>query len=426
MSDACKAPSEWRDGTSTSRYPLGATTLIPALAAGRAFRRDPLAFLVKRGQGAPVFRFKTSFTEYVLINDPALIRRVLLDDASSFGEGKWTQRGFYVMGDCLITREGAPHRERRSQIQPAFARPEFEAALPAMVETAERLDARWTDGRVLRLQPEMAHAALVASARSLFEEDLEAEADELCAALRVMLWAISRLPIPRPQLVSARARLRKAARRLARSEFAEKLREVGADETAVIDEIVSLLIASVDTTPGTLTWFWYELARNPQVETRLHAELADVLGGRTPTVDDIAHLVFMKHVISETLRLHPPVHFIDRRALKDVQLGDITTVRAGEYILLSPLLTQRDARFHDEPDSFLPERWEVELVDPIRRFTYFPFGAGPHVCIGMGLAVQEISLFVAILAQRWRLRATDSREPGLYPSQLQMRVEARA
>jgi cytochrome P450 len=226
-------------------------------------------------------------------------------------------------------------------------------------------------------------------------------------------------------LVAARARLRSAARRLARGAFAEKLRKTGADETQVIDEIVSLLIASVDTTPGTLTWLWYELSRNPQVETQLHAELAGVLGGRTPTADDLARLVFMKHVISETLRLHPPVHFVDRRALEDVQLGDVT-VRAGEYILLSPLLTQRDPRFHEDPDSFRPARWEVEVVDPIRRFTYFPFGAGPHVCIGMGLAVQEISLFVAILAQRWRLRATDSREPGLYPPGVQMRVEARA
>lgn len=411
-------------GVYTSRYPLGATTLLPALRAGRAFRRDPLAFLLQLDHTAPVFRFKVGFSEYALVNDPELIRRVLLDENERFGEGKWTQRAHYVIGDCLITREGAPHLERRALLQSAFARSRIVAAAPAMVASAQRLDGRWSDGEILELQPEMAHATLTASSEALFGKALEGDVDEISKALAVTLRSISSLPLPRPRLAAARSLLRRTALPLSHGRLGETLRQAGASERQVIDEIVALLIASVETTSATLSWLWCEVGRRPDVETRLHRELAETLGGRVPSVEDVPRLPYLRRVLRETLRLHPPVHFIDRRALEEVELG-ATTLRRGEYVLLSPLLTQRDPRFHDQATRFLPERWEREQTDPSRRFAYFPFGAGPHVCIGRSLAEHEITLIVALLAHRWRLRPVTAADPGLYASGLRVRLERR-
>jgi cytochrome P450 len=177
----------------------------------------------------------------------------------------------------------------------------------------------------------------------------------------------------------------------------------GLSDAAIRDEVVSLLIAAVDTTPGTLAWTWLLLSRHPDAEARLHAELEAVLGDRPPTVDDIPKLPYLEMVLNEVLRLYPPVHFIDRRTLADVEL-DGCPVPAGSFLLLSPLFTHRDPRFYAEPTAFRPERWGREQPATRPRYAYFPFGGGPHTCIGMVLARMELSLIVATIASRWRLR----------------------
>ncbi len=410
----------------TSRWPLGATTLWPAPLAGRAFRRDPLAFLLRQEECDGVSRFKVGFSDFVLINRPELVQRVLVGESGAFGEGKWTQRGYYTMGDCLITREGAPHRARRALLRSSFALSRIQAGGPAMVACAQRLAERWEDGRSVDIREEMAHVALTAATSTLFSEDLESEADDIVAALREMLGSISRLPLPRPRLTAARRLLRETVLRFKGGHLVEGLRAAGLSEQEVCDEIVSLLMATVDTTPSTLAWTWFALGRHLGVEERLHDELSQILGGCPPTADDIPRLRYQKLVLTEVLRLYPPVHFIDRRALEDVDLGGVT-LRKGEYILLCPLLTHRDARYHEDPLRFWPERWEPERAKSQRSYSYFPFGGGPHVCIGMGLAEQELALILGTLAQQWRLRPAESlpRDPSPQTARFRMRLEKR-
>jgi cytochrome P450 len=130
--------------------------------------------------------------------------------------------------------------------------------------------------------------------------------------------------------------------------------------------------------------------------------------------------------VEETLRLYPPVHFIDRRPLEDVVLGD-ATVRAGSYILISPLITQRDPRFFDEPGVFRPDRWQTQADGSRRSRLSFPFGAGAHGCLGEALANLEIALTLATLAQRWRLRARGDigAEPSPQTQRFPMTLERR-
>ena len=330
------------------------------------------------------------------------------------------------MGECLITQEGEPHRRRRALLQPSFASARIAAGGRAIVDQAERLSNKWQEGETIDTRREMARVAITAASQILFAIDLEPEAEAIVAALGVMLHAISRPPIPRPRLSTARRLLQQVAARMNRGHLVEQLRAPGLNDKAVQDEIVSLLIASVDTTPGTLAWIWFVLASHPMVEERLHAELQSVLAGRRPTIDDLPHLQYLDRVISEVLRLYPPVHFIDRRALADMELGGVQ-LRAGDYILLSPLLTQRDGRFFDRPSEFDPERWQNGAHKPLPH-AYFPFGAGPHACIGMGLATKEMALVVATLAQCWRLRhcANVPPDPSPQTTYLPMTLERRS
>ncbi len=372
------------------------------LLDGNAFQRDPLPFLLKLRDHGDVVFFAAGLSQFALVRSPELIERILVTDEALYGEGKWTLRGRFVMHDCLITREGKGHRERRKLMQPAFSKREFAGSGPAIVARTLQLSDRWTDGEYRDVFPDLATLALAIVGESVFSTELAKEANELNRALHVMLHAIPRPPLPRPSLIASRRRLRRTAGKMTRGVLISKLREAGLSREEIRDEIVSLLIASVDTTPKTLAWAWYLIGRHPEIENGVHAELDEVLGERDPDVEDLPRLELLDRVIRETLRLYPPVHFIDRRPLVDVDLNG-TPVRAGTYLLLCPLLTQRDPRYFEAPVEFRPERWTLEEVEKRPRWSFFPFGAGPHVCIGMELSRIQIALVVATLARRWRL-----------------------
>ena len=355
-----------------------------------------------------MFRFRVGLTDFVLVNDPDWIGRILVGDSERFGEGKWTQSGTHAMGDCLITREGALHRERRALLQPSFAEKRLAEHSDAMVDHALRHTDAWNDGASVDMRQEMNRLAITIAADVLFELDLRDESGEVVRALGVLLGAIPRLPLPRPRVIAARRYLHEVAARVDSGHLFDALRKAELSDAEICREIVAMLIASADTTPSTLAWIWFSLGRDADIESALHAELAAVLDGRRPTGSDISRLPGLDRIVTEALRLYPTVHFIDRRALCDVELGGVA-VKAGDYLLLSPLLTQRDPRHFAEPEEFRPDRW-LAGGHGRHRFAYFPFGAGPHVCIGMGLARREIALVLATIAQSWRMQPIDMPE----------------
>lgn len=372
-----------------------------ALRAGRRFRRDPLAFLRERDEWDDLIRFRAGFTDFTLLNHPEIVRRVLVTENDSYGEGKWTLRGKYVLGDSVITREGRAHRERRSLVAPGFHRQRLVAHGPALAALAERFPDGWRDGEQLDMRKAMGRLAISMAAEALFDADLEAEAAGLDEALGILLKSISLLPLPRPRTRAARRHVAEIAVRLKGGHVVPRLYESGLSEREVVNEVISLLVAAVDTTPRALAFAWLMVGKHPEVEMHLHDELSTVLNGRAPTRKDLAELCYLRAVLDETLRMYPPVHFIDRRPLKDVEIAG-SAVRAGSYILLSPLITHRDPRFFDQPDMFRPDRWIDSQHGPEYGRLTFPFGAGVHGCLGEQLARLEMSITLATLAQYWR------------------------
>jgi hypothetical protein len=144
------------------------------------------------------------------------------------------------------------------------------------------------------------------------------------------------------------------------------------------------------------------------VEEKLHAELATVLNGRTPTVADIPNLVYSRMIIDEVLRLYSPVAIMARDPLED-DVIDGYKVQAGSLVTVTPFLTHRHPEFWDNSEGFLPERFAPELESKRPRYAYYPFGAGSRVCLGQHFALLEGVLILADVAQRYRLQAV----PGL-------------
>nr|MDQ3819812.1 cytochrome P450 [Acidobacteriota bacterium] len=265
-----------------------------------------------------------------------------------------------------------------------------------------------------------------------FDADVEGEADEIGAALTSVMEMFDMLLMPFSELLEKLPlphvrRFEKAKERLDSTIYRiiEERRASGVDrgdllsmllsardeegdggqmtDLQVRDEVMTLILAGHETTANALTWTWYLLSEHAEVEAKLHEELDAVLQGRRPTVEDVPRLSYTEMVLTESMRLYPPAWAIGRLALKDCEIGDYL-IPAKSLVLLSPYVTQRDARFFSEPDRFDPERWRGEARDARPQFSYFPFGGGPRRCIGEGFAWMEGILLIATLASGWHMR----------------------
>jgi cytochrome P450 len=181
------------------------------------------------------------------------------------------------------------------------------------------------------------------------------------------------------------------------------------------DEVITLLLAGHETTALTLSWTWYLLAQQPEVEKRLHEELHVTLGGRLATAGDLAKLPYTEKVIREALRLYPLAWRIGRTAGEPLKVGDYV-LPAGANILMSQWATHRDERWFPNAEHFNPDRWDAESMAKLPRLAYFPFGGGPRVCIGAGFAMMEATLLLSAIVQRFRIRLLPDQQIEPLPS----------
>ncbi len=181
------------------------------------------------------------------------------------------------------------------------------------------------------------------------------------------------------------------------------------------DEAMTLFLAGHETTALVLSWAWYLLARHPEAEDRLVAELREVLGGRAPTLEDLPRLRYAEGVIHESMRLYPPAYIIGREALRDCEVGGYAVAK-GTTLLMNVWAVQRDPRFWDRPEEFRPERWCDGETKKLPHYAYLPFGGGPRICIGNTFALIETVLVLAVLATRWRFRVQPGYTARLWPT----------
>jgi cytochrome P450 len=418
---------------------------MPAVATAPGPKLTLLASLIYRPGGGNPLDFFTSLartygdiTSYrmageqlFLVNDPRLIRDVLVTHHRNFTKSRGLERTKRVLGQGLLTSEGALHLRQRRLMQPAFHRDRIAGYGDLMVGYADRMRRGWADGATLDLSREMNRLTLSIVGRTLFDVDVESQAAAVGEALTAVMesfWmmmlpfadALEKLPVPKLRRARlARARLdaiiyrmiadRRASGRDHGDLLSMLLAAQDEDDGGVMtdqqirDEAMTIFLAGHETTANALMWTWFLLSGAPAVEARLHAEIDGALQGRLPTVADLGSLKYVERVVAESMRLYPPAWIIGRRAIDAYQLGAyLAPPRA--ILIMSPYLMQRDARFYPDPERFDPDRWTPEFRAALPRFAYFPFGGGPRQCIGESFAWMELILLVATIAQQYRLR----------------------
>ena len=423
-----------------------------------SFATDPIGFVAQRFEryGDIYFAPGPDGGLYV-VKHPDHIADVLL---SRGGDYRKTHTAFdrlsQVLGDGLVTTDGDLWKRHRRMIQPAFHKRELARYGEIAAGEAARTGSQWTIGRVYDMSREMMQLTLRIVCRSLFSHDVTSDTDAVATSMSAFQDSLIRpdiLPgwVPSP----ARRRMRRAVDNLDQIMFSmigERRNTAGAaphdllqmllsavdeegvgdklTEREVRDHLVTLFLAGHETTANALSWAWYLLSQNPNVEANLHDELDSVLGGRDPTFGDLSKLEITEQVIKEAMRLYPPVYMVARRAHADTQIGDYA-VPAGSEIAVWIYMTHRDSRWYPEPEVFRPERFAPAAEAALPKMAYLPFGAGPRACIGKQFALIEAQLVLATLAQMFRFEAVNAEKVEPKPritliAKNGMRMRARA
>ena len=201
------------------------------------------------------------------------------------------------------------------------------------------------------------------------------------------------------------------------------------DRKILRDQIVAVLLAGRDTTACTLSWLFWELARNPSVVAALRREIEDTVGlNRAPTYSDLKNMKILQHTLNETLRLYPVVPFNIRVALRDTSLpvgggtdgNDPVGMPKGtpigysaHYMQLTPEIYPDVGPDFPPPDVFAPQRWDNWTP---KIWTYIPFNGGPRICVGQNFALMEMGYTVTRILQRFsriEARGSDGVDGGL-------------
>jgi cytochrome P450 len=395
--------------------------------------RDPLAFFsnLARTYG-DISHVHMAGEHLFLFNHPNLVRDVLVTHQRNFLKGRGLERARKMLGQGLLTSEGAVHLRQRRLMQPTFHRDRISSYASVMTEYADRIQRRWHDGETIDAAQEMNRLTLLIVGKTLFDADVESHAKNVGAALTAVMgsfWmtmlpffdVIEHLPIPAfRRSKKARAELDAIIygmineRRKNPSDRGDLLSMLlmaqdeeadgaGMTDQQVRDEAMTIFLAGHETTANALAWTWYLLSGAPDVEAKVHEEVDRVLGGRLPTLGDVPQLPYVERVVTEAMRLYPPAWIIGRRAIDEYPVRDYTIPARG-IVVMSPYLVQRDERFFVDPERFRPERWTPDFKASLPPFAYFPFGGGARRCIGESFAWMELVLVMSTLAQRWRMR----------------------
>ena len=399
----------------------------PALGPLRAYRmrrKDVLGMLTDVAHEHPRLAHLKVLNESVyLISDPDVIREVLVVKARSVKKGSGFERAIPFLGEGLFTNDGEVHKRHRRALQPAFHHEKIREYGQLMVDIARR--STWRDGARLDLAEEMGRLTLSVATETLFGSNID-DTDVVDAreALHEFVEVFERLGSPyvalllrmpsplRRRFESSRVRfdtilhrLVERRREVSQDDFLSMLLHSGLTDEEIFDEVRTFVPASHETTANALTWTLWQLHQHPDVVRALRAEL-DALPGE-PEADDYPRLPYTRAVVAESMRLFPPIYVIGRRALEDVEI-DGYTVPAGARLVTSPWVTHRDPRWWGgDALQFRPERWldregKFDLANPGQpRLAYFPFGAGPRVCIGEQFAWMETVLVIGTILREW-------------------------
>jgi cytochrome P450 len=405
---------------------------LTLLRAVRALRTNPITVFAEAAFEEPTLELDRR-GKTLLVSDPSLIEHVLIGNASNYCKSVQQQRRLEpALGNGLLTAEGEDWRSTRRIASPLFSPKAVEGLFEDMQAASAEMCARWSGllDRPIDIAAEFQRLTYEIISRTVFSGALDADRVRIHASMalyfetigRVDLGTIFNLPawlsfVARHRAKPALGLFRGVVDQVVASRMANGANEppdlldrlmramdpasgttLGPD--AVADNVLTFLAAGHETTGNALAWTLYLLALFPEWERAVLEEIQTVCADGSVSRDCLGQLVYTTAVVKEAMRLYPPAPFIGRQALGEDAL-DGKPVREGTQIVIAPWVVHRHRRLWQDPDRFSPDRFLPEHADAIPRGAFIPFGLGPRICIGQGLAMQEIAVVLATILPKF-------------------------
>lgn len=418
--------------------PVPRAGALGPIALYRALRRNGVEAWREEAFEEPYIADRNQLGGFVLLNDPELIRHVLIDNAANYPKDDLQlEKLTPAVGRGLLTADGESWRLQRRTVAALFQPQAVAAYITPMRLSVDAMLARWADHAQRRdtidIAREMTALTYDIISRTVFSNEIETPPDVMGEAIttyfealgRIDLWDVLPLPrwLPRPAFIRARPaqkifrdevlrlfekrRARMAADQPVPDDLVTRLinardPETGAplSDSVIHDNLVTFIGAGHETTANALAWTLFLMSQFPDADARVAREAAALPDA--PDADALGRLGDTRMILEESMRLYPPVPFLSRAAAARDMIGEVPVV-AGTRIIIAPWVLHRHRKLWRDPDMFVPERFAPERRGAIPRFGYLPFGAGARICVGMTFAMNEALLALSLIARRFRV-----------------------
>ncbi len=396
---------------------------MPITGSFEEYEHDRLGFLMRRMQeGHEIIRYDA---QTYFINQPALIEQILTRTNHQF------QIPPVPFRQSQHEDRIADWMKKRHSVAQGLHTTVVQSHIGQIVALAEDLLQHWQAGQTLHFHEQMKQLTGRITASYFFGQDAK-EFASLGYAFTDVFFKVANSPFalprwfPQPNVLRMHSLLAQLDRTIGQMIQAREHSPViipdllatlmqasdghgnSLPERLICEILVSLMIASHRSTAAALAWIWFLLAQNREAEQLLCQEVMTVLGERIPQSSDLPGLKYVECVVKEALRLYPPTWMVVRDVVADCEMHGYLFEK-GQKVLSSTYVVQRNPRFFQEPERFLPERWLDEtIVNSLPKYSYFPFGGGPRICLGASLALTELVLITAVIARRFSFSLLNS------------------
>jgi enediyne biosynthesis protein E7 len=371
-----------------------------------------------------------------VINHPEDIKRVLLSNHRNYTKGEGMDRVKILLGNGIMTSEGAFWRRQRRMMQPSFHRRVIDQFSLLIGEVNEKFAQRWAakaaSGEAVNVSSDTSELTLEIVLRSIFGRDLTRLEQQLGAnpfevvakqSNRDLKFAFQFRSLGKlvGELIQRRRQTPEEHFDFLSMFMMTRDRETDEpmSDKELIDEVLTLIVAGHETTAAALTWTWYLVSQHPDVAEQLQAEADRSGGDETIGLGAAEGMSFTHQVLQESLRLYPPGWLITRRAIEADELGGFPIAPRTD-VFISPYMLHRHPAFWSQPEEFQPGRFADADAEERHKFAYIPFAVGPRHCIGENIAMFEMLVHMRTMTRRFRLARATS-EPIEFEAQINLR-----
>ena len=431
--------------------PLPRTVPPGRLEIIRTILRNPLELWGEPSYTLPWIQTRFFRERTLIVNDPGLIRHVLVDNATNYRMSDIRQLILRpILRDGLLTAEGEVWKRSRKAVSPVFTPRHANGFAGQMLRQSEdyaiKYESAGRDGKVFEIAADMTELTFAMLADTLFSGEIVTSSDSFADDVNALLHRMGRVDpmdllrapswVPRVTRIGGQKVLDKF-RNIVRQTMDARLARMQADRASAPDDFLTLLLdqaatggltndeiedniltfigAGHETTARALAWTLYCVANTPHIREAMEEEIDRVLAQDVEPVKWLDLMPYARAAFEEALRLYPPAPSINRAAIAadrwtDAK-GETVEIEAGVTVLIMPWTLHRHELYWDKPRAYIPERFLPENRAKIGRFQFLPFGAGPRVCIGATFALQEAVIALAVLMHRFRFDMTDKTRP---------------